>query len=61
MRGSEPLVTVSTTDISVLDSEEVAHLYPQVMIPICHGVMNFIHLFRGGETRCHYEAFPKFH
>jgi hypothetical protein len=43
MRGSEPLVTVSMTDISVLDSEEVAHLYPQVMIlPICHGVMNFV-------------------
>jgi hypothetical protein len=31
-------MTVSTTDIPVLHSAEVAHLYPQVMLPICHGV-----------------------
>jgi hypothetical protein len=38
MWGYEPLMTVSTADISVLHSAEVAHLYPQVMLPICHGV-----------------------
>jgi hypothetical protein len=31
-------MTVSTTDIPVLHSVEVAHLYPQVVLPICHGV-----------------------
>jgi hypothetical protein len=31
-------MTVSTTDIPVLHSAEVAHLYPQVVLPICHGV-----------------------
>jgi hypothetical protein len=29
---------VSTTDIPVLHSAKVAHLYPQVVLPICHGV-----------------------
>jgi hypothetical protein len=29
---------VSSASIPVLHSEEVAHLYPQVMLPICHGV-----------------------
>jgi hypothetical protein len=32
------LMTVSTADIPVLHSAEVAHLYPQVVLPICHGV-----------------------
>jgi hypothetical protein len=32
-------MTVSTTDIPVLHSAEVAHLYPQVMLPICHEVV----------------------
>jgi hypothetical protein len=32
-------MTVSTTDIPVLHSAEVAHLYPQVVLPICHGVV----------------------
>jgi hypothetical protein len=32
-------MTVSTTDIPVLQSAEVAHLYPQVMLSICHGVV----------------------
>jgi hypothetical protein len=32
-------MTVSTTDIPVLHSTEVAHLYPQVMLPIYHGVV----------------------
>jgi hypothetical protein len=29
---------VSTDDISVLHSIEVAHLYPQVVLPICQGI-----------------------
>jgi hypothetical protein len=33
------LMTVSTTDIPVLHSTEVVHLYPQVMLPICHRVV----------------------
>jgi hypothetical protein len=32
-------MTVSMTDILVLHSEEVAHLYPKVMLPICHVVV----------------------
>jgi hypothetical protein len=32
-------MTVSTTDIPVLHSTEVAHLYPQVLLPICLGVV----------------------
>jgi hypothetical protein len=31
-------MSVSTTDILVLHSLEVVHLYPQVMLPICQGV-----------------------
>jgi hypothetical protein len=31
-------MTVSTADIPVLQSANVAHLYPQVVLPICHGV-----------------------
>ena len=31
-------MTVSTTSILVLHSAEVVHLYPQVVLPICHGV-----------------------
>jgi hypothetical protein len=54
-------MTVSKADIPVLHSVEVAHLYPQVVLPICHRVMNLIHLYRGGEAELHYEAFPMFH
>jgi hypothetical protein len=32
-------MTVSTTSIPVLHSAEVAHLYPQVVLPICHGLI----------------------
>jgi hypothetical protein len=32
-------MTVSTADILVLHSVEVAHLYPQVMLPICQGIV----------------------
>jgi hypothetical protein len=36
-------MTVSTTDILVLYSTEVAHLYPQVMLPIYRGcIVGFI-------------------
>jgi hypothetical protein len=31
-------MTMSTANIPVLHSAEVAHLYPQVVLPICHGV-----------------------
>jgi hypothetical protein len=31
-------MTVSTADIPVLHSTEVAHLYTQVMLPICQGI-----------------------
>jgi hypothetical protein len=30
-------MTVSTTDIPVLHSAEVVHLYAQFVLPICHG------------------------
>jgi hypothetical protein len=43
-------MTVSTASIPVLHSAEVAHLYPQVMLPICQGVMNLIHLYQGNEA-----------
>jgi hypothetical protein len=33
------LMTMSTTSILVLHSTEVVHLYPKVMLPICHGVV----------------------
>jgi hypothetical protein len=32
-------MTVSTTDIPVLHSPEVAYLYPQVMLTICQGTV----------------------
>jgi hypothetical protein len=31
-------MTVSTADIPILHSAEVAHLYPQIMLPICQGI-----------------------
>jgi hypothetical protein len=43
-------MTVSTASIPVLYSAEVAHLYPQVMLPIYQGVMNLIHLYQGSEV-----------
>jgi hypothetical protein len=43
-------MTVSTADTTVLHSIEVVHLYPQVVLPICHGVMNHIHVYRGDEA-----------
>jgi hypothetical protein len=32
-------MTVSMADIPVLHFVEVAHLYPQVVLPICQGIM----------------------
>jgi hypothetical protein len=43
-------MTVSTTSILVLHSAEVAHLNRQVVLPICQGVMNPIHLYQGSEA-----------
>jgi hypothetical protein len=43
-------MTMSTADLAVLHSAEVTHLYPQVVLPICHGVMNLIHLYKGSEA-----------
>jgi hypothetical protein len=51
MWGFELLMTMSTTSIPVLHSAEVAHLYPQVMLPICQGVMNLIHLYQRKRGR----------
>jgi hypothetical protein len=31
-------MTVSMADIPVLHSADVAHIYPQVMLPICQGI-----------------------
>jgi hypothetical protein len=36
-------MTVSTTDIPVLHSAEIAHIYPQVMLPIYHGVVQTLY------------------
>jgi hypothetical protein len=55
-------MTVSTADIPVLHSIEVAHLYPQVVLPNCHGVdQTPIHLYQGSEAGYRYEAFTKLH
>jgi hypothetical protein len=43
-------MTVSTADIPVLHYAEVAHLYPQVMLPIYQEKATPIHLYRGGEA-----------
>jgi hypothetical protein len=43
-------MTVSMADIPVLHSVEVAHLYPQVMLPICQGIATPIHLYQGSEA-----------
>jgi hypothetical protein len=32
-------MTVSMTDMPILHSAEVVHLYPQVMLPICQGIV----------------------
>jgi hypothetical protein len=43
-------MTVSTASIPVLHSAEVAHLYPQVMLPICQEMANpYESRLEGGE------------
>jgi hypothetical protein len=43
-------MAVSTADIPVLHSVEVAHLYPQVMLPICQGITAPIYVYQVSET-----------
>jgi hypothetical protein len=50
MLGFELLMTVSTPDIPVLYSAEVAHLYPQVMLPIYQGIATPIHIYQGSDA-----------
>jgi hypothetical protein len=52
---------VSTTDIPVLHSVEVVHLYPQDMYPLLPRVDRTLKHLQGELARAHYEAFPKFH
>ena len=47
---SETLLTVSMADIPVLHSIEIVQLYPQVVLPICHGIMNPIRLYRDDDV-----------
>jgi hypothetical protein len=51
---------MSTTDILVLHSVEVVHLYPQVMLPICHGVVQTPYTstkeVRQGSTTRHFQT-----
>jgi hypothetical protein len=43
-------MTVSTTDIPVLHSVDVAHLYPQAVIPNCHGVVRTPYTLSVGKS-----------
>jgi hypothetical protein len=43
-------MTVSMADIPILHCAEVAHLYPQVMLPIRQGIATPIHLYQGSEA-----------
>jgi hypothetical protein len=43
-------MTMNMASILVLLSAEVAHLYPQVMLPICQEKATPIHLYQGGEA-----------
>jgi hypothetical protein len=43
-------MTVNTADIPVLHSIDVAHLYPQVMLPIWQGIATSIHLYQESEA-----------
>jgi hypothetical protein len=43
-------MTVSTADISVLHSTEIARIYQQAMLPICQGSRSPIHLYQGDEV-----------
>jgi hypothetical protein len=52
---------VSTTDIPVLHSTEVAHLYLQVVFPFLPQADRTLKHFQGELARAHYEAFTKFY
>jgi hypothetical protein len=54
-------VTVSTSDIPVLHSVEVAHLYPQVMFPFLPKVVRTLKHFQDELVTVHYKVFTKFH
>jgi hypothetical protein len=54
-------MTVSTTDIPVLHSAEVAHLYPQEVFPLLSRVDWTLKHFQGEYVRVHCEVFTKFH
>jgi hypothetical protein len=43
-------MTVSTASILVLHSSEVAHLYPQVVLPIFHGVCHLVAVLKSFIT-----------
>jgi hypothetical protein len=49
-QGEANIILSLEGKIPVLHSAEVAHLYPQVMLPICQEMANPIHLYRGGEA-----------
>jgi hypothetical protein len=54
-------MTVSMANIPVLHSADVAHLYPQVVLPICHGVVWTTYTsteeVRQGSTTRHFQSF----
>jgi hypothetical protein len=50
-------MTVSSASILVFTLYRGCTLYPQVMLPICQGVANPIHLYLGSAAGQHYEAF----
>jgi hypothetical protein len=54
-------MTMSTTDIPILHSAEVVHLYPQDVFSFLPLVDRTLKYFQGELARAHYEAFPKSH
>jgi hypothetical protein len=60
MWGFEPLMTMSTSDIPVLHSAEVAPFTHKSCIPSSQGLQGLRH-FRDEWLGIQYEAFTKFH
>jgi hypothetical protein len=64
MWGSRLLLTVSTADISVLQSAEVVQLYPQAVYPLYSFTLfkfkNQNEHFRGEWLGIHYEVFTEY-
>jgi hypothetical protein len=54
-------MTVSMTDIPILRSIDIAHIYPQVVFPFLPRVVRTLKHFQGELAKAHYKAFPKFH